>query len=254
MLSTRRESMCRPPARHRSDIESDAGRDPPPRRPGSSRPPRPRPGAAPPRCRHVFSAGASGGLRLGGGRGGGGRASAAARRRRQSSRKATAFWSASSRCRAAASCDACTLCRRARDGCDGGSSGGFSAGDDSSTRCSRARSWSASSSACAIVRSRSASVPANAAPRSSTSSSTAASAAFVRAAIWHRGQPPKTSRCWSGVVFVQGGVGRVHGAKKTGRFESIALTTRVCTELSVCHSITCISILTGLEQTLSDDN
>ena len=35
--------------------------------------------------------------------------------------------------------------------------------------------------------------------------------------------------------------------KKTGRFESIALTTRVCTELSVCHSITCISILTGLE-------
>ena len=35
--------------------------------------------------------------------------------------------------------------------------------------------------------------------------------------------------------------------KKTGRFESIALTTRVCTELSVCHSITCITILTGLE-------
>ena len=44
------------------------------------------------------------------------------------------------RASAAASCDACTLCRRARDGCDGGSSGCFSAGDGSSTRSSLARS------------------------------------------------------------------------------------------------------------------
>ena len=59
-------------------------------------------------------------------------------------------------------------------------------------------------------------MPANAAPRSSTSSSTAASAAFVRAAmlghdVW---AAPKRSRCWSGCRFRAGGVTHVAVQKR----------------------------------------
>ena len=58
-------------------------------------------------------------------------------------------------------------------------------------------------------------MPANAAPRSSTSSSTAASAAFVRAAMLAPWAAPKRRDGGRGVVFVQGGIGtRPRGKKK----------------------------------------
>ena len=133
------DGVSRPPARHRRDMESDAGRDPPPRRPGSSRPPRRRPGDAKKRAASIVFGGCFG------------RLSAARRSRRRRLAlgggaapppvvaEGAGLLAPSSRS-AVASCDACTLWRRARDGCDGGSSGCFSAGDGSSTRCSRARS------------------------------------------------------------------------------------------------------------------
>ena len=92
-------------------------------------------------------------------------------------------------------------------------------------------------------------MPANAAPRSSTSSSTAASAAFVRAAYVGTVGSPKTSRCWSGCRFRARGVGTRAGAKKTGRFESIALTIECAPQMRRA-TVSVNRSLTGLTGTL----